>query len=179
MALSKEQTKYTLYTNIAFIQQSGDNGIRIDCHALLIERDCQTMGIGPANRIRAFGNDPAWQVFTYWHRKDVLEVKFESAEDQQHIFIGADNKPKPLFTGSHFIITDGPDFFVQSENPSQPLDVFEHADIERVWAELEVRCAKYCRTPYMAHSKYGPPGSFVEQVEASAFIAGRIIAGCK
>ena len=155
-----EATKHVLFTNIAFIQLT-DSPIRLDAHALLIE-DGGLGLLGPTHRIRGFGPDSAWPVFTYYLDKGPIEYSVTSAQDKSKVMLKSNGKTEPIFGGSILSIIDGPKFFLQSENSKRPLDVWKNVgDIEEVWRQLEMRVARYWRAPYMPHSSYGPPQSTI------------------
>jgi hypothetical protein len=162
------KTKYTLFTNISFIQIEKDKTpMRLDCHALLIEEGAIGMLESTQNRIRGFGPDPAWPIFKYWLPQGPVTYSLDKKEDKSAMFIGTrkNAKPRPLFSGSLLTIANGPTFFLQIEDASKPLDVFERVgDIEDVWFQLENRVARYWQAPYMPHSNYGPPWETLQRL---------------
>lgn len=157
--------KHTLFTNIAFVQLQGAK-LRMDAYAVLLEDRCLSFG-PPGYRIRGFGPDAAWPVFTFWLEKGPIVYSVTSAQDNSKVMLKDDGTTEPIFGGSILSIVDGPQFFLQSDNPKRPLDVFTNiGDIEEVWRQLELRVAKYWQMPFMPHSSFGPPADVIERDNA-------------
>ncbi len=150
------KAKYTLFTNIAFAQLLDIPAIRLDIHALLIEEGSFGF-LGPSYQIRGFGPDAAWPVFTFWLKDGPVVYSIADAQDNSKVFLSSSGKTQPIFGGSILTVEDGPRLFLQSDDPENPLDIFESVgDIEKVWNELEDRALKYMHTPYVPHSFYRP-----------------------
>lgn len=152
------KVKYTLITNLSFVQLQGTN-LRLDCHALLVTEDAGS-AIGPSYTLRGFGTDPAWPVFTYWLEKDALPFELARADSAgSAVILGQDGAEKPLFQGALLRLKGEQEFFLQTDSSERPLDVHEQedGDIMAVWALLYDKVAEYWHAPYMPRLTYGPP----------------------
>ena len=152
------KAKYTLLTNISFVQRM-DEGIRLHCHALLLSEG--SFGLFQKDySLRGFGTEAGWEVFNMWLDKDKhFPFSFHPHEDQSTIFLGKDG-PKPLFSGNVLTLKDGTAFFLQADTSSRPIDIYEQTgDICKVWEILYQKTAEYWHAPYMPRLVYGPPNS--------------------
>lgn len=152
----ERRTKYTLLTNIQFVQRTNDN-MRIGCRALLFTEG----GIGMFDKdysLRGFGTEAAWDVLKIWlDKEEHFPFVIEPAADPSCVMV-SESVAKPIFSGSHLMLKDGTGFFLQSDDSSRPLDVYEQVgDICHVWEVLYRKTAEYWHAPYMPRLTYGPP----------------------
>lgn len=180
----KNNTKYTLLTNLDFVQ-TGD--LRLQCNALLIEEGCEDLpGMSVNNRLRGFGSDPAWPVFTQWFKPITVSRNGAAVPDDdtpfytfEHgiksdgaQFLSHDGTMRPLFQGTNLIMTGAmPDsslqrygYFLQLSKDEHPLDVHFHpnSNIREIWEVLNRKTAEYWHMPYMPMLNYGPPEQILE-----------------
>lgn len=152
----ERETKYTLLTNIQFVQRTNDN-MRIGCHALLFTEG----GIGMFEKdysLRGFGTEAAWDVLKIWLDKDKHFPFAIDPRDSQVAMIMRKDGMKPIFSGSNVTLKDGTEFFLQADDSSRPLDVYKQVgDICHVWEVLYRKTAEYWHAPYMPRLTYGPP----------------------
>jgi len=147
----------TLVTNLKFVQAEP---FRLDCSALIVEENID--GIFDHKlytRIRGFGPDGAWPVFTQWLKKEQLPVEFVGGvSDQSKLMMGEDGNTTPLFSGSMLKLGDGTSYFLQAEDGTRPLDIIHNLeDYDLIWRILERKAAEYWRAPYMPSLRWGPP----------------------
>lgn len=168
-----KNTKYTLLTNLEFVQ-TGD--LRLQCSALLIEEGCEDLpGMSVNNRLRGFGPDPAWPVFTQWFKPDVdtpFYVFEHGAKSENVITRSNAGKERPLFQGTNLIMTGATlggslqryGYFLQLSKAEKPLDVHFHpnSNICEVWEVLNQKTAEYWSMPHMPLLNYGPPAAILE-----------------
>lgn len=146
----------TLLTNIRFVQY-GD--IRMDCSAVVLEWNHKALFDGRESRIRGFGPDGSWPVFTLWLRPDV-DYTLSPAEDRSKLMMSGNGDTKPIFSGTRLELADGRALFLQSEDHNRPLDVdssFGDDDYERLWSTLRAKASEYWRAPYMPRLRFDPP----------------------
>lgn len=155
--MKKDTTKYTLLTNIDFVHLL-DIGMRLDAHAILIEENVPAIfGEGVYHRMRGFGVDSAWSVFTYWLKPEQLPYAIVSASDQSKVFLKDDGSTKPLFSGNTLTLADGKQFFLQSQNIERDIDITtRETDICKIWEILEEKCQQYWSFPNIPMLHYVP-----------------------
>lgn len=142
--------KYTLLTNIEFAQFS-EAQLRMDCNAILIEEGGEGLFGEPHNRVRGFGMNATWPVFTYWLKPEALPFEIAKVEDKSHMMMSG-NKAIPVFQGSLLKFADGKSFFLQCEDSSAPLDRLEGvSEIMEIWRALEMKCSHYWSKPHRPH----------------------------
>lgn len=154
-----EKTKYTLLTNIDFVQlQQPHIPLRLDCHALLIEEGTFGFG-GPVNRLRGFGTDGAWPVFSYWLEDGKIEYTLtQKQQDNSKLVLTAEDKLEPLFLGAVLTFGKGPSLFLQYSDAKQPIDVHKQTGkVLDVWSRLFDKTARYWQAPHMPRLIFGPP----------------------
>jgi hypothetical protein len=80
---------FRLITNLDFVdvEVNGSN-MRLWCHALLIECVSGFSRDELQYRVRAFGTDAAWPVFTHWFKCDSVEYEMRDAQDDSVIVMG-------------------------------------------------------------------------------------------
>jgi len=154
----ESEAKYTLLTNIQFIQRVGDD-MRLNCHAVLITEGGFGM-FGKSYSLRGFGTEAAWDNFQMWLDKDKhFPFAFRQHEDHSSVML-TDGDPKPLFSGNILTFKNGMAFFLQADTSSKPIDVYEQTgDICKVWEVLYRKTAEYWHAPYMPRLSYGPPST--------------------
>lgn len=149
--------KYTLITNINFVQ---NGNIRMEAHALLIEEGVIVFG-EESPRLRGFGTDPAWPVFTqYLDRSLHFPVTMREAHSSNAEVLGQDGTTTPLFGGAVLRLGEQSEYFLQADEIKCDIDVVEYpkgTDIDEVWKDLVRKTARYCHTPYMPTLQWGPP----------------------
>lgn len=153
---AKEEAKYTLITNVQFIQKQNDD-LRINCRALLVTEESSGI-LGPSWTLRGFGVEACWDVFQLWLDKDRhFPFKFETTESRSAVML-TEITVKPLFSGNLLTFKDGTQFFLQADDSSRPIDVHvQHGDICGVWDILAQKTALYWHAPFMPYLQYGPP----------------------
>lgn len=156
MTRELDNAKYTLLTNISFIERQGDS-LRINVHALLVSED-ETGILGPNYTLRGFGTEAAWDTFMLWLDKDKqLPFALHTAEDHSTVMLSGDGTTKPIFSGNVLTLKDGTEFFLQTDDSSRPIDVYEQiGDICAVWDVLYEKTGEYWHAPYMPRLQYGP-----------------------
>ena len=158
--MKKRETKYTLLTNISFIQR--DN-LRVNCHALLISEGNGDSFLSEGCTIRAFGTEAAWDVLSIWLEKDKhFPVSITPADSiRSTVMLTSSDDIKPIFSGYVLKLADGTSFFMQSDDSSRPIDMHEQeGDILKVWKILERKVAEYWDRPRMPRLIYRPPIDF-------------------
>jgi hypothetical protein len=155
-----KKAKYTLYTNISFVQRA-DDGLRLNCHALLLSQDAIGL-FGPSYTMRGFGTEAAWEVFQLWLEKDKhFPFTIAPFEDQSNVILKDDGSTKALFGGNMLTLKDGTKFFLQADDDTRPIDVHEQTgDILKVWEVLERKVAEYWHAPNMPRLLYRTPHYF-------------------
>lgn len=155
--MSSDNAKYTLITNINFVQ---NGNIRMESHALLIEEGISVFG-EESPRLRGFGTDPAWPVFTHFLDRSLhFPVALREAVGSNAVMLGHDGTMKPLFGGAVLRLGEQSEYFLQVDDERCAIDVVEYPkgiDIDEVWRDLVRKTARYCRTPYMPTLQWGPP----------------------
>lgn len=146
--MSFENAKYTLITNVNFVQ---NGNIRMEAHALLIEEGITVFG-EESPRLRGFGTDPAWSVFTHYLDRSIhFPVTMREAHGSNAVMLGQDGATKPLFGGAVLRLGEQSEYFLQVDDGRCAIDVAEYpkcTDIDEVWRDLVRKTARYCHTPY-------------------------------
>ncbi len=146
--------KRTLLTNINFIQI---DGLRLECHALLIESGEKALfGDGVTHKLRGFGTSGCAPIFTQWLSEDSFTLK--SAESQGSVMLANNGTAKPIFSGGLLAI-DGRQYFLQIEDRDFPFDEEDltGADYDVIWKTLEDKVEQYWNAPHMPRNSWGPP----------------------
>ena len=145
-----------MLTNIDFADV---NGLRLNCNAVLIEENLDDFfGEGACQRIRGFGPDAAWPVFTLWLKPEQLPFTVTPGEDNSKLLMGdGDAPPRPLFSGNLLKFTDGLSIFLQASKAQYVLDVYESTEILNVWDVLDEKVQEYWDAPNMPHLAWYPP----------------------
>jgi hypothetical protein len=152
----EREAKYTLLTNIQFVERVG-SGIRLHCHAILLSEG--SIGfIEKFYSMRGFGTEAAWEVFDIHLEKEThFPFTFTPYEDPSTVML-SEKGPKPIFRGNILKLKDGTEFFLQEDDSERPIDVYEQTgDICKVWEVLAQKTATYWHAPYMPRLVYGPP----------------------
>jgi hypothetical protein len=153
------EAKYTLLTNIGFMQSEQVEGLRLWCHAILLTQDPDPKSaiFGPTYTMRGFGTDPAWPVFSWFLTAEHFPFKIvNKVHDPTHIVLGEDGSEKSLFRGSFLTLANEQKFFLQAEDMKQPLDVYRHNDILKIWEVLPLKVAHYWDAPNIPLLNYVP-----------------------
>ena len=153
-----EKAKYTLITNISFVQRDGADRLRLDCHALLVVEEGMSI-FGPNYTIRGFGTEAAWEVFQLWLEKDKhFPFTIEPYADPSSVMLKEDGTTKPIFAGNVLALKDSTRFFLQADDDTRPLDVHKQmGDVLKVWSILERKVAEYWHAPNMPRLLYRTP----------------------
>ncbi len=145
--------KRTLLTNINFIQIEG---LRLECHALLIESgEKGVFGEGITHKLRGFGTSGDAPIFTQWLTDGAFTLTV--AESQTAMMFSGD-KVLPLFSGGELAI-DGRKYFIQIEDRNCPFDESDmtDADYDVIWETLSRKVEQYWDAPHMPRNSWGPP----------------------
>jgi hypothetical protein len=147
-----DEKKFTLITNIDTATLRHTPQIRLNINALVIEHNVEDFfNKGKFNvRVRGFGSDAAWEVFSVWLTPDNLPFKIVSAEDSSKVMLTG-GKLTPLFSGG-IITFPGAELalFLNRSNSEHVLDVQEMTgDITRVWGALKALTERYWTAPYI------------------------------
>ncbi|MDB5163132.1 MAG: hypothetical protein JWN28_740 [Candidatus Saccharibacteria bacterium] len=137
-----------LITNLSSAQlEVNGNTLRLDCQALLLEGTAIGKAT-PIQRLRGFGPDSAWPVFSLWLSCNHLEYKMENAESDQ-LILNSDVQPegRPIFSGATMKFVDGTELSLHAQDDEQPFDISDHEDYEVVWKELFYRSVSYYNGP--------------------------------
>ena len=162
----EDRVKYTLITNLRLVTV-GD--IQMHLAAVLIE-DGQYYDFGDVCRIRGFGRDPAWSVFTlHVDRKKQwpLEIVREKSA------LGGYKGISLFYWKRAIVLADGTRLTLHTETPQtgeagdfEPgLDIYRQSGgpVETVWRELSECTNRYCVTPYRPYLRWGPPMAEAKQ----------------
>lgn len=153
--------KMTLITNVSFVQigYKGEGNYRLDAHAVLIEENFKSMFSNDKkeSRIRGFGTDGAWTVFTHYNIKLPWKLSEEGNSRNQIAFLDSKtNDLKPLFTGHTLTLGDGKILYLNIENTAFAMDVKEFDDILDVWRVLPEKVSYYWQAPNIPSIIWGP-----------------------
>ncbi len=155
--MSLRTEKYTLITNIHFVQIGQT---RMEARALLIEEGVIVFG-EESPRLRGFGTDPAWPVFTHYLGKSIhFPATMRESHSDNSILLSHDGTTKPLFGGVLLRLGGQSEYFLQVEDDEFPIDIVEYpkgTDIGVVWNDLFQKTARYWHSPYMPSLQWGPP----------------------
>jgi hypothetical protein len=147
---SGSDMKLTLVTNLDFIQM---DRLRLDCSALLLEEQYEGLpGMEKQFRIRGFGPDGAWPVFSLWLEPTVTWQIAGSADSSQlAVILGEAGTERPIFSGMILELSTGLRFFLQIEDNRFPLDLEDvtTTGFPDLWAILERKTEEYWRSPNM------------------------------
>ena len=138
-----EPPKYTLLTNISFVQFKD---FRLECCALLIEENVQNLPGEPTYcRFRGFGPDGSWPVFQRWLKPESLPFTILGrVADESKQFMSDNSQMKPIFAGSMLRFADGDEYFLQTENCNYALDIcLGVTDICEIWEILHRKAQQY------------------------------------
>lgn len=154
-------TKYTLFLNLEYVSI---NGVRTNCHALLLESGPSIFGDATRYQIRGFGMDPAWPVFDI----DVKTLEHTLVDAQSNHIMITDSRPegRPLCSGAIMQIKDGPALQLIVQDMDKPLDIktFEgtwgdHVTMDKVWKYFSSHVTRYWTAPNMPYLQWGPAPS--------------------
>lgn len=162
---NQPESKYTLLTNLSFIQSDQVPDLRLWCHAILLTHDPDPKSgmLGPTFTMRGFGVDPSWEVFTWFLTPEHFPFKVTAAHDDSAVILhDGDEPPTPLFSGSLLKFANDTKFFLQAEDAKQPLDVFRHEEIRFIWNALSTKAAHYWQAPNIPTLNY-VPAAFLKQ----------------
>lgn len=144
--------RYILFSNLQCVVV---NGVRTYCRALLLERTESFFDRDKAQcKIRGFGPDAAWPVFDIFLKSDTLDYSTQEAASTHAMFIGSDDKARPLASGAILTIA-GLSLELHSGNREQPIvrDEFDGDQADRivlsVWDKLADRACDSWDAPYM------------------------------
>lgn len=137
-------TVFRLLTNI---QDANLNGIRLHCHAVLLEHPLGlSMERSQEGRIRGFSTSGSAAVFTFDLRCGPFDYEIEEGQSP-HIFIGHEGKTRPLFSGFLLTFKDGTLLQLLSPYDGGPLDVSEYDEVTEVWKDLPARVMSHWGAP--------------------------------
>jgi len=152
------EESFRLITNVDFVDvEVNGRSMRLWCHALLVEYVHGFPGDEPQRRVRAFGTDAAWPVFTHWLKCDSVEYEMREAQGDSVFIVGdASPEPRPLISGVTLTFKDGSQFFVQIADRESPLDVEDFSRCTDVWRVLQVKVRSYWQAPNFPVLQYVP-----------------------
>jgi hypothetical protein len=161
MPKKKPLSKYTLITNLRTVQPMNADGstqpLRMDAYALLLEQDYDAViGDGPDYRMRGFGADPAWPVFSYWLTEKSFPYMLDPIQGNS-MFLQGDGKLRPLFSGYRLALGDGQSFALWTENNEHELEITEfEGSILQVWDVLREKVRSHWTAPNFPNLQYMP-----------------------
>lgn len=158
--MSNENTKHTLFTNIELIKiQEPATPMMLFGHAVLISEGQTFLGPETYDELRIFGTEANDEHCKLLLPPGALPYTLTPVYSPHNTFIGADNKPSPLWQGSMLAFGHGLKMFLDHSVSGQDLDIFTHQgkDINVVWKALLDKTAAYWTMPAMPHKVYARP----------------------
>lgn len=140
-----DKARYTLLTNVSFLQDNDSRRLRIYCRAVLISEGVGDKVSGYHTTIRGFGTDASWDNFCLYLEDDKLPFTLTPASDPSKLM-----GEKPIFAGNLLTLSDGTAYFLQCDDYNRPIDIHtQTGDICRIWDILKEKVAEYWHAPNM------------------------------
>lgn len=156
---AKPVEKHTLITNVSFAQFVQEQPVsKLWCYAVLLTENGHGFFEKPTQTIRGFGSDAAYPIFSTWLGDNAFPYTVNQAESAD-MFIGHDNKMRPMSSGAVFHFGDGTRLYLNVEDNACPLDIVsfqEGTEIDVVWNTLQKKVAQYWQAPNMPVLSYSP-----------------------